>query len=102
MDPEKTIPPETKTSILPAVRSDLPDDAPWWAKYAVAKIGNTWKLLSVNIPIIGAMAVEIDQATGGKLMELALSYVKGPHAAAIGLVFVAALHLINQQKGNKP
>ena len=100
MNEEATVPPASKTTLLPVANTDLPPDAPWWARWIVANAREGWKFLSFNVPIISAAVIEADQASGGQLMNL-LPATWRPHVAALGLVGVALLRFINQQKGAK-
>ena len=97
---ETTLPPiAAKTvSAAPTARTDLPPDAPWWARWIVANASEAWKMFSVNIPVIGAALIEVDQASGGQLMQLVPASWR-PHAAAAALVGAAVLRLVNQKKG---
>ncbi len=84
---------ETKTGILPVARTDLPPEAPWWAKYLAVKISEGWKLLSVNVPIICGVVIEISTTFGDLIPKEWM-----PHLATLALWATAILRFVNQKK----
>ena len=98
-DDDTTLPPKppATVSIVPKPNPDLPDDAPWWAKYLVSNVREAWKMLSVNLPTIAAFLIEANQLYGAQIAEFVpASWV--PHIASAMLLVTAFARLINQRK----
>lgn len=92
--------PPATTSVLPTSNTDLPQDAPWWARYLVSNAREGWKMFSVNIPTIGAFLIEANELYGKQIQEfMPTSWI--PHVASIMLLVTAAMRLVNQQKAPK-
>lgn len=86
-------------SVAPAARSatDLPADAPWWAKWIIANAREGWKMFSVQWPVIIGVLIEIYQTFPDEVKAI----VPGswmPHLAAAAFLATAALRFVNQSK----
>ena len=91
---------------VPARRaSDLPPDAPWWAKWIVANIDEAWKWGSVWWPAFCAAAAETYAADAQQIND----FVKGiipptwwPHVLAAAFIVSMFLRVLNLSRKKQP
>ena len=97
-DPEDTAPQLARRS------TDLPTDAPWWARYLEANIKDAWRWASVRYGAFIAIAAEAYAADPAGVQDMVQSVVPTswwPHIIAAGGVAAVFLRVVNL-KGNKP
>lgn len=87
---EMTVPPQTRRV------TDLPPDAPWYARWIVANVRESWKWFSVNLPLICAGLIQVYTQYQDQLESLVpKSWV--PHITTAMLVLIALSRLVNQR-----
>ena len=98
MDTEATDPGPLRRS------TDLPPDAPWWARWFVANIREAWRWASVRWGAGVAIVAEVyaqDPAGVQKFVEGFVPNSWWPHIIAGGSALAVILRVINL-KGNQP
>ena len=77
--------------------TDLPDDAPWWAKWLVANANQAFTWWSVQWPVVCGILIESYTAYGDELSAW-LPATWMPHLAAIGFFLTALLRVTRQRR----
>ena len=87
---------------VPQRRStDLPADAPWWARWMVANINEAWRWGSMWWPFLCASALEVYAAAPQEINDLIQTNIpKGwwPHLLAGGFALSMILRVLNLAK----
>ena len=81
--------------------TDLPADAPWWARWMVANIDEAWKWGSMWWPFLCASALEIYAAMPEEVNAAIKDVVPEtwmPHILAGGFAFSMILRVLNLAK----
>lgn len=90
----------------PARRAtDLPADAPWWARWIDANIKEAWKWGSVWWPAICAGAFEVYAQDPSGIQDMVRNVVPSswwPHILALGCVVSIFLRVLNLSKLKLP
>jgi len=86
----------------PARRAtDLPPDAPWWARWIVANVDQAWKWGSVWWPAVCASSLEIyaqDPKAANEFLQTVIPASWWPHLLAGGFVVSMILRVLNLAK----
>ena len=94
---------DTPTPIPPEVAqarraTDLPADAPWWARYIESNVREAWKWASVQFPVLVAVCAEIyatDPAGVNQWVQQTVPATWWPHLVAGGCLVQIALRVVN-------
>lgn len=77
-------------------KSNLPADAPWWARWLVAEWGQAWRWLSVQWPLICGTLAEVYAQYGDEIAKhVPPNWV--PHIVAAAFWLTMALRLMKQK-----
>lgn len=84
---------------IPQRRStDLPPDAPWWARWMVANVNEAWKWGSMWWPFLCASALEVYAAMPDEINKAVKAMVPEtwvPHLLAVGFAISMLLRVLN-------
>ena len=93
----------------PARRAtDLPPDAPWWARWLVANINEAWKWGSMRWPAFCAAALEVYAQYQDQINAWAKGVIPSawwPHVLAAAFILSMLLRVVNlkrQPPGGNP
>ena len=93
-DPEATIPPARRST-------DLPPDAPWWARWFVANVSEAWKWFSVQIPLWCGTAAAFWPLYGEQIIQH-VPDKWGNYFVAAAFWLTMGARLVSQSKKEKP
>lgn len=82
--------------------ADLPPDAPWWARWIVANVGEAWHWASMRWPAFCAACCEVYAQYTDPINAFVASHVPKnwmPHLLAAAFVVSMLLRVLKQSKG---
>ena len=85
--------------------TDLPADAPWWARWLVANVREAWKWASVQWPVFCAVCLEVYAQFSDQVDSFVQSLIPAtwyPHFIAGAFIVGAFVRLLRKRQIQPP